>query len=460
MSLDAQSLSAECLAGGQRMHGWLRDLYPICRSLTGPGVRQTLDYLGERLPGLTRHAVDSGTKVFDWIVPPEWTIRSATLIGPDGTVVADLRDHTLHVVGYSSPIDRELDLDELQPHLHSLPGQPDAIPFVTSYYRESWGFCLPHRQRSALARGRYRARIDSTLAPGKLDYADLVIPGESTDEVLLSTYVCHPSMANNELSGPVLATALGQWLASRPLRRLTYRIVFVPETIGSIVYLSRHLEHLRRRLLAGFVLTCVGDEREVSMVESPYANTLADRVARHVLGRLAPGFITYPFTERGSDERQYCSPGVRLPVCSVMRSKHSTYPEYHTSLDDDRLVTPVGLAGSFAIYRAMIEALECNAVPDSTQPCEPHLGPRGLYPVTSMKGSTATVRLQSDILAYSDGKNDLLAIADRLGADLVECRSIVDRLVAAGVLRLATAAASNGGQTNAEGRLSGFGPPL
>ena len=212
----------------------------------------------------------------------------------------------------------------------------------------------------------------------------------------------------------------------------------MPETIGSIVYLSRHLEHLRRRLLAGFVLTCVGDERAVSMVESPYGDTLADRVARHVLGRLAPGFIAYPFTERGSDERQYCSPGVRLPVCSVMRSKHSTYPEYHTSLDDDRLVTPVGLAGSYAIYRSIIEALECNCLPNTTQPCEPQLGPRGLYPVTSVKGSTATVRLQSNILAYCDGTNDLLAIADRLGADVVECRAIVDRLLAAGVLRLET----------------------
>ena len=438
MSLDARARSPECLAAGERMHRWLRDLFPVCRSLTGPGVRQTLDYLGERLPGLTRHSIESGTKVFDWVVPPEWAIRSATLLGPDGTVIADLRDHTLHVMGYSQPVDVELDLEELQPHLHSLPEQPDAIPFVTSYYRDSWGFCLTHRQRSALPPGRYRARIDSTLGPGRLDYADLVIPGESADEVLLSTYVCHPSMANNELSGPVLATALGQWLAGRPSRRLTYRLVFVPETIGSIVYLSRHLEHLRRRLLAGFVLTCVGDERAVSMVESPYGDTLADRVARHVLGRLAPGFIAYPFTERGSDERQYCSPGVRLPVCSVMRSKHSTYPEYHTSLDDDRLVTPVGLAGSYAIYRSIIEALECNCLPNTTQPCEPQLGPRGLYPVTSVKGSTATVRLQSNILAYCDGTNDLLAIADRLGADVVECRAIVDRLLAAGVLRLET----------------------
>jgi aminopeptidase-like protein len=437
MSLDAMALSLECLAVGERMHGWLRDLFPVCRSLTGPGVRQTLDYLGERLPGLTRHSVESGTKVFDWVVPPEWTIRSATLLGPDGTVVADLRDHTLHVMGYSRPVDVELDLEELQPHLHSLPEQPDAIPFVTSYYRESWGFCLTHRQRSALPPGRYRARIDSTLGPGRLDYADLVIPGESRDEVLLSTYVCHPSMANNELSGPVLATALGQWLAARPTRRLTYRIVFVPETIGSIVYLSQHLDHLHQRMVAGFVMTCCGDERAVSMVQSPYGDTLADRVARHVLGRLAPGYIAYPFTQRGSDERQYCSPGVRLPVCSVMRSKHSTYPEYHTSLDDDRLVTPVGLAGSYALYRSMIEALESNCVPDSPQPCEPQLGRRGLYPDTSMKGSTGAVRLQSDILAYSDGTNDLLAIADMLGADILECRPIVDRLVAAGVLRLA-----------------------
>lgn len=447
MSLDPRALTPECRAAGERMHRWLRDLFPICRSLTGPGVRQTLDYLGDRLPGLVRHGIESGTKVFDWTVPPEWTIRSATLLGPDGATVADLRDHTLHVMGYSRPVDLELDLEELQPHLHSLPEQPDAIPFVTSYYREAWGFCLAHRRRESLPPGRYRARIDSTLGPGRLDYADLLIPGEGAGEVLLSTYVCHPSMANNELSGPVLATALGQWLATLPRRRLTYRIVFVPETIGSIVYLSRNLEHLRRTLVAGFVLTCVGDERAVSMVESPYGDTLADRVARHVLRRLAPGAVVHPFTERGSDERQYCSPGVRLPVCSVMRSKHSTYPEYHTSLDDDRLVTPVGLAGSFAIYRAMIEALEANCVPEATAPCEPQLGPRGLYPSTSVKGSTAGVKLQSNVLAYCDGTNDLLAIADRLGAAIGDCRAIVDRLLAAGLLRLRDGPAPRRGES-------------
>lgn len=423
------------LQAGTEMHGWIRDLFPICRSLTGPGVRQTLNYLGDLLPGLQVSSIPSGTKVFDWTVPPEWTLRAARLVGPDGRVVADAAAHTLHVMGYSTPVDEDFTLEQLQPHLYSLPAQPDAIPYVTSYYRRDWGFCIPHRVRQSLPAGTYRAMIDSTLADGVLNWGELVIRGDVDDEVLLSTYICHPSMANNELSGPVLATALARWLLSRDRRRLTHRIVFVPETIGSIAYLSRHIDHLRARTVAGFVLTCVGDERAVSYLESPFADTLADRTARHVLKHAAPGYRTYRFLDRGSDERQYCSPGVRLPVCSVMRSKHGTFPEYHTSLDDLAFVTPKGLAGSFALYRRMLESLESNGTFDCPVPCEPQLGRRGLYPDTSWKDGAALPRLQSDILSYSDGGRDLLEIAEIVGADVRHCRVIVDRLVAHGLLR-------------------------
>jgi aminopeptidase-like protein len=416
------------------MHRWLTDLFPICRSLTGPGVVETLEYVRRILPDLRLVRVASGTQVFDWTVPEEWSIRGGWLEGPDGRRVVDFATNNLHVMGYSTPIDQTLSLDELQPHLHSLPDQPDAIPYVTAYYHRNWAFCLTHRQREALRPGMYRAVIDSTLAPGHLTYGELVIPGHTDREVLLSTYVCHPSMANNELSGPVLATALARSLLAGPKPRLTYRILFMAETIGAITYLSQHLAHLQERLVAGFVLTCVGDERTVSYLESRYGDTLADRVARHVLDRAAPGYVRYPYTKRGSDERQYCSPGIDLPVALVMRSKFGTFPEYHTSLDDTTLVTPTGLAGSYALHRRMIAVLEANGLWKTTCLCEPQLGKRGLFPQTGTKDILKVVGLQMNLLVYCDGRNDLLAIADRLGVDIADCRPVIERLEQGGVL--------------------------
>ncbi len=421
-------------AAGAEMHRWLVEMLPWCRSLTGPGTDRTLDYLAGLLPGLETVGFASGSRAFDWTVPETWTLRSARLLGPDGAVVADSAVHNLHVVGYSEPVDRTVSLDELQPHLHSLPDLPDAIPYVTSYYRRTWGFCLPHRVRAALPPGHYRAVIDSTLAPGELRIGELVIPGDSPEEVLLSTYICHPSMANNELSGPVLAAALGRWLAALPRRRYTYRILFSVETIGAIAYLSRHLDRMRARVAAGFVLTCVGDERAVSYLESRRGGTLADRAAVAVLDHHAPGWTRYGYRDRGSDERQYGSPGVDLPVCSVMRSKYGTYPEYHTSLDDATLATPDGLAGSLALYQRILTVLERNRRWRTAMPCEPQLGKRGLYPTTSTRDTKRLVALQMDILAWCDGDHDLLALAARIGADPCACIPIIDRLAEAGVL--------------------------
>lgn len=418
---------------GPSMHRLMSELFPICRSITGNGVRETLKIVQQHIP-LVLFEVPSGTKAFDWTVPPEWNIRSAYIDDLQGNRIVDFDASNLHVVGYSIPVHGVFSLAELQGHLHSIEDLPDAIPYITSYYHEHWGFCIPHKLRLGLGEGPYRVRIDSELKQGHLTYGELIIPGATDQEILLSTYVCHPSMANNELSGPVVTTMLAKWIASAP-RRYTYRIVFATETIGALTYLSRNVDRMKEKTVAGFNVTCVGDDRTHSYLPSRNGATLADRAALNVLEFGYPGFVRYSYLERGSDERQYCSPGIDLPVASVMRSKYREYPEYHTSLDNLDFVTPKGLQGGFAALRDCLELLEKNRTYKATCLGEPQLGKRGLYPAIGTRGTHEAVADMVNFLAYADGTNDLIAISNTIRVPARRLYDIVDRLSSAALIR-------------------------
>ncbi len=422
-------------AVGAAIHAFAHKLWPLPRSISGDGLRATLQAIKDINPALRLIEVDSGTRALDWVVPDEWRLGEAWIEAPDGRRIVDVEVSTLHVLGYSTAVDRVLPLAELQHHLHSLPDQPDAVPYVTSYYERRWGFCLSHRQREALVDGDYRVRIEATHFPGSITLGELLIPGDSSKEILLSSYCCHPAMANNELSGPCLLAYLARWISALPSRRYSYRIVFVPEMIGSIAYLSRNVDALRANVIAGFNLSCVGDERAWSYLPSRRGDTLADDVARHVLRHATHGFDSYSWLDRGSDESNYCAPGIDLPVASVMRSKYGVYPEYHTSLDTlEEVVTPRGLGESFAVYRSMIEALEQNCHPRALVLGEPQLGRRGLYPSLSQKGSTVSVRTMLDLISLSDGSHSLLTIADICCVPVWELAPMLDTLCDAGIL--------------------------
>ena len=403
-------------------------LFPICRSITGDGFRQSLDIIREQVPEMKVFEVPTGTQVFDWTVPKEWNIRGGWIRRMNGETVVDFRDSNLHVLGYSVPVHQKVSREELMEHVYTQPEQPDWIPYVTSYYKERWGFCMSERQKQQMTDEAYEVMIDSTLEDGSLTYGELIVPGETDEEVFFSTYLCHPSMANNELSGPCLMAALINYVNSLPRRRYTYRFVIVPETIGSITYLSRNLEALQQHVTAGCVLSCVGDDRTYSMVSTKYEDTLADRVLENVLRFHAPDFIRYSFMKRASDERQYGSAGVGLPVCAFCRSKYHEYPEYHTSADDLSLISPEGLQGSYDVMVKVINALEHNRHYRMTCPCEPQLGKRGLYPTISQKGTYEAFRAMQHFTAYADGRNDLIGISNLIGTPVDQLITIVAKL--------------------------------
>jgi aminopeptidase-like protein len=400
-------------AAGAGMHALVRELYPICRSITGDGVRQTLARLQQEIP-LQVHEVPSGTQVFDWTVPREWNIRDAYVKNSRGERVIDFRRHTLHVVSYSVPVRARMSLAALRPHLHTLPGQPDLIPYRTSYYRESWGFCLPHRQLEELPEDDYEVCIDSTLEPGHLTYGECLLPGASDDEVLVSCHTCHPSLCNDNLSGIAVATFLARHLAQAP-RHHSYRFLFIPGTIGSITWLSRNEEQVKA-IRHGLVLTCVGDRAGFTYKASRRGDAAIDAAVRHVLRHVPGQHATLDFSPYGYDERQYCSPGFDLPVGCLMRSHHGQFAEYHTSADDATFVDAGQLAGTLAMLLSVVRVLEHDRRYRNLNPkCEPQLGKRGLYGATGGTGIRDLEMALLWVLNLSDGRSSLLDIAERAG---------------------------------------------
>lgn len=391
-------------------------LWPICRSITGDGLRASLKILSELMP-LEMTEVPTGTRCFDWEIPREWNIQEAWIETPSGERIADFSVNNLHVWNYSSPVDQRLSLSELKSHVRTLSEQPDAIPYVTTYYKEQWGFCMTHRQWEELPDGEYRVFIDSSLEDGSLTYGQAYLPGESKEEVLFSTYLCHPSMANNELSGPLVAAFLYRELAKLPSRRYSYRFLLAPETIGVIAFLDAHGEHLRQHLHAGYVLTCCGDKAPLTYKMSKRENSDADRVVKNLMAHQQSGGEVIPFAVGGSDERQYCSPGFNLPVGSIIRSRYQTYPEYHTSLDNKEFISFPHLEETVYFCLDVALGLELNQKYTNRIPnCEPQLGKRGLYP-DSVNPDDARDQLHRllHLLTWADGQHDLVSIAEKRG---------------------------------------------
>ena len=428
---------------GDALHAHCRALFAVCRSITGPGVRATLGYIAERIP-LAIREVPSGTPVLDWAVPQEWTPRSAWIRRLDGETVVDFSRHSLHLLQYSKAVDRVVPVEELQRHLHSLPEQPDLIPYRTAYYNETWGFCLPHRLRESLRDPFYRVHIDADLAPGALSYGECVLPGERAEEVLISVHCCHPSLANDNLSGLSLALELARALAGRE-RRFTWRFLFIPGTIGSLAWLAANRDKVER-IRHGLVLSCLGDGGSFHYKASRRGDAAIDRIAAHVLKHEDAGNRVLPFIPYGYDERQYCSPGFDLPVGCLMRSPNGTFPEYHTSADNLDFVRPEHLARSYAALERIASVIEGDALLRSTAPYgEPQLGRRGLYAAIGGTGPGGTERGFDQmtllwVLNLADGRHTLLDMAERAGQPFAAVRAAADAATAAGLLVPAIAA--------------------
>ncbi len=416
----------------------LHRLFPICRSITGDGVRTTLKILSEYLP-LEVIEMPSGTPVYDWVIPNEWNIKDAYIKNSAGQRVVDFNKSNLHIVGYSVPVRQRMTMAELRPYLHTLPDQPDAIPYLTSYYKPDWGFCMTQKQFNELSEDEYEVCIDSNLRPGSLSLAEAVLPGETEEEIFFSTYSCHPSLANNELSGPVLATVLYKYLAYLPKRKYTYRFYFGPETIGALTYLNLRGNHLREKMKAGFVVTCCGDGGDFTYKQGRNRDNIFDRVVIHAVKGSGVEYQLVPFFPTGSDERQYCSPGFNLPVGSLMRSMYGTYPEYHTSLDNLDFVTADSLMDTLSVYLNMIYAFEHNMYYQNLKPFgEPMLSQYGLYnTLGGQKVQGEYTKKIRYLLNYSDGKHDLIEIADLLGEPIWGFEDAVQDLIRVGLLTTA-----------------------
>lgn len=392
-------------------------LFPICRSITGDGVRKTLREIKKKIPELKIFEVTSGTKVFDWKIPPEWNVKDAYVKDYSGKKIVNFKLNNLHLVGYSAPINQIVSKEKLIDHLHSLPDQPNAIPYITSYYKKYWGFCVSHKEKQFIKNhykknNNFKVVINSSFKKkGKLTYGEVILPGKSKQELLLSTYICHPSMANNELSGPIVSMSLINFFKKKKLKK-TLRFIFIPETIGSITYLKKKLDYLKANVIGGYNLSCLGDNRAYSFMPSKFENSLSDIAAKEAFKKLNIKYKKYSFLERGSDERQYNSPGIDLPIASIFRTMYGKFPEYHTSLDNFDLVNIKGLSGGFKVLKTAITILLNLIVPKVKILCEPQMGKRNLYPHLSQKKTNHQIRNYMNFLQYADGKNDLKKISN------------------------------------------------
>jgi aminopeptidase-like protein len=416
MNASTKAMVATPALAGEEMYRLIEELYPICRSITGDGLRATLRRIQKEIPIAIRE-VASGTQVFDWTVPREWNIRDAYVKNSAGERVIDFRRSNLHVVNYSVPIRQRMTLSELKEHLHTLPDRPDWIPYRTSYYKESWGFCLSQCQFDSLPDGEYEVVIDSTLEEGHLSYGEYLLPGETQDEILISCHSCHPSLCNDNLSGMAMAVTLARELAEKP-HRYSYRFLFIPGTIGAITWLSQN-ESTISRIKHGLVLAGVGDSGKFSYKKSRRGTAEIDRVAAHVMAKSSHTFEIAEFSPYGYDERQYCSPGINLAVGRFSRSPYGTFPEYHTSADNLDFVRPEALAQSLVICRKIFSVLENNKTYENQNAkCEPQLGKRGLYrAIGGQLDAGAREMAMLWVLNLSDGSHSLLDIAERSGLD-------------------------------------------
>ena len=419
---------------GKEIYNFMVELYPICRSITGEGVRETLRAIRKRIP-LEMHEVPSGTKVFDWTVPQEWNVSDAYIMNQEGKRVVDFKAHNLHLMSYSSPVRKKMPLAELRPHLFTLPDHPEWIPYRTSYYKENWGFCLRHTDLERLPDDEYDVVIDSSLQPGSLTYGECYVPGEISDEILVSCHVCHPSMCNDNLSGITVAVKLAETIAMSQ-RRYSYRFLFIPGTIGSITWLAQN-EQTVSRIKHGIVLTGVGDEGNITYKKSRQGNAEIDRAMAHVLRHSGETSTIIDFFPYGYDERQYCSPGFDLPVGCFMRAPHGQYPEYHSSADNLGFVKTESLVQSYGRCLEVLELLEGNRAYMNQNPkCEPQLGRRGLYrAVAGQQEKQWTELALFWVLNASDGHHTLLDIAERADLPFRKIQSAADALLEVGLLK-------------------------
>jgi aminopeptidase-like protein len=417
---------------GRDLHDFARELYPFCRSITGDGIRRTLALIANRIP-LQTFEVPTGTPVFDWTVPREWNIRDAYIKDPNGKRVVDFLRCNLHVMNYSSPVDATMPLSELKPHLFTLPEHPDWVPYRTSYYQENWGFCLSHNQMLALEDGDYDVCVDSTLAEGSLTYGECYLRGRSSDEVLVSCHACHPSLANDNLSGLSVATFLAEFLSGRD-HYYSYRFLFIPGTIGAITWLAQNHDSVGR-IRHGLVLTCIGDAGGFHYKKSRRGAAEIDRAAAHVLRHQSESFEILDFSPYGYDERQYCSPGFNLPVGCLMRSVWGSFSEYHTSADNLAFIQPLQLAGSLRVCAGILDVLENNWRYRNESPyCEPQLGRRNLYRSTGGEAPGLEISARLWVLNLSDGEHSLLDVAERSGLPFPAICDAADLLSQNGLL--------------------------